>query len=234
MKKRMLAALLAALMMLACAGAMADDEGAVVRSSCNIVQSGDYYLVYCFAQVHNNSDGVICLDRGTFDLNNGDQVLSTSDVGQLWPYFLSPGEDGYLFDIVAFEPGENGPVMPNVTGIVYDIDYMTMDIAHGSNRLASEARIDTDPVSGAMSVVCEVKNDTEQEAYDPTVAFGLYTAGGDLIYADGRTLQSVGIPAGQTMLVRFYVDNEFVKQWSSYNAMPASAVVNASFRADED
>lgn len=231
--KKMLALLLAVLMM-AAGAAVADEEGVIVRSACNIVPSGDYYLVYCFAQVHNNSDGVICLDKGTFDLHSGDQLLSTSDVGQLWPYFLSPGEDGYLFDIVAFEPGENGAVLPNVTGIGYDIDYMTMDIAHGSMKLTSEAIIKTDPVSGAMAIVCEVKNDTQTDAYDPTVTFGLYTAGGDLLYADGRTLQSVGIPAGQTMLVRFYVDNAFVEQWSSYNAMPAAARVNATFRADED
>ena len=33
--------------------ALAQDEGAIVQSSCNIVQSGEYVLVYCFAQVHN-------------------------------------------------------------------------------------------------------------------------------------------------------------------------------------
>lgn len=232
--KKMLAMLLVCLMTLACAWALADEEAVIVRSSCNIVQSGDYYLVYCFAQVHNNSDGVICLNRGTFDLHSGDQLLATGDVSQLWPYFLAPGEDGYLFDIVAFEPGENGAVAPNVTGIAYNIDYMTVDAGSANYPIASGARIETDPVSGALAIVCELKNDTQMDAYDPTVAFGLYTEGGDLLYADGRTLQSVGIPAGQTMLVRFYVDNAFVNQWRDYNAMPASARVNASFRADED
>lgn len=232
--KKMLAMLLVCLMTLAGAWALADEEAVIVRSSCNIVQSGDYYLVYCFAQVHNNSDGVICLNRGTFDLHSGDQLLATGDVSQLWPYFLAPGEDGYLFDIVAFEPGENGAVAPNVTGIAYNIDYMTVDAGSANYPIASGARIETDPVSGALAIVCELKNDTQMDAYDPTVAFGLYTEGGDLLYADGRTLQSVGIPAGQTMLVRFYVDNAFVNQWRGYNAMPASARVNASFRADED
>lgn len=232
--KKMLAMLLVCLMTLAGAWVLADEEAVIVRSSCNIVQSGDYYLVYCFAQVHNNSDGVICLNRGSFDLHSGDQLLATGDVSQLWPYFLAPGEDGYLFDIVAFEPGENGAVAPNVTGIAYNIDYMTVDAGSANYPIVSGARIETDPVSGALTIVCELKNDTQMDAYDPTVAFGLYTEGGDLLYADGRTLQSVGIPAGQTMLVRFYVDNAFVNQWRGYNAMPASARVNASFRADED
>ena len=59
-------------------------------------------------------------------------------------------------------------------------------------------------------------------------------AGGDLIYADGATQQSVGIPAGGKMMVRFFVDKAFVEQWRSYQALPASARVSASFRVDED
>ena len=96
--KKWLAALLLALLLPACA--LGDSEGVIVQSSCNIVQSGNYYLAYCFAQVHNNASTVICLDRGTFDLQSGETLLSTSEVAQIWPYFLNPGEDGYLFDIV--------------------------------------------------------------------------------------------------------------------------------------
>ena len=102
--KKWLAALLLALLLPACA--LGDSEGVIVQSSCNIVQSGNYYLAYCFAQVHNNASTVICLDRGTFDLQSGETLLSTSEVAQIWPYFLNPGEDGYLFDIVSFEPDE--------------------------------------------------------------------------------------------------------------------------------
>ena len=68
--KKWLAALLLALLLPACA--LGDSEGVIVQSSCNIVQSGNYYLAYCFAQVHNNASTVICLDRGTFDLQNGE------------------------------------------------------------------------------------------------------------------------------------------------------------------
>jgi len=139
--RKLLAMLLAAMLVLACGAAAADEEAVIVRSSCSIMQSGDYYLVYCFAQVHNNSDGVICLDKGTFDLHSGDQLLSTSDVSQLWPYFLAPGEDGYLFDIVAFEPGENGAVVPNVTGIAYNIDYMTMEHNAGNIALGENFKV---------------------------------------------------------------------------------------------
>ena len=232
--KKMKTLLLALLLTAAAATGLAGDEAVIVRSSCSIVQSGDYYLVYSFAQVHNNSDSVLCLNEGTFDLIGGDQILSTREVARLWPYFLSPGEDGYLFDIVPFEPGENGAVVPSVTGLAYDLDYMVVDAAHSNYVLEAEARIETDPASGEMMVICEIENGTQMNAFDPTVTFGLYTAGGDLLYADGETKQNVGIPAGGKALVRFFVDRAFVDQWKSYNAMPASARVSASFRIDED
>lgn len=73
--KKMLAALALALTLPTCA--LGDSEGVIVQSSCNIVQSGDYYLAYCFAQVHNNASTVICLDQGTFDLQSGETLLST-------------------------------------------------------------------------------------------------------------------------------------------------------------
>ena len=100
--------------------------------------------------------------------------------------------------------------------------------------LDAEARIETDATTGEMMVICEIDNPTQMDAFDPTVTFGLYTAGGDLIYADGATQQSVGIPAGGKMMVRFFVDKAFVEQWRSYQALPASARVSASFRVDED
>ena len=234
MKKRAWAALLL-LLLCVCASCLAEEEPVVVvRSSCSIVRSGDYYLVYSFAQVHNNSDDVLCLNEGTFDLIGGDQILSTREVSQLWPYFLSPGQDGYLFDIVPFEPGGSGMDAPVVTGLSYDLHTMRVDAAHASFALNAEARIETDATTGEMMVICEIDNPTQMDAFDPTVTFGLYTAGGDLIYADGATQQSVGIPAGGKMMVRFFVDKAFVEQWRSYQALPASARVSASFRVDED
>ena len=70
--KKMLAALALALTLPTCA--LGDSEGVIVQSSCNIVQSGDYYLAYCFAQVHNNASTVICLDQGPFDLQSGETL----------------------------------------------------------------------------------------------------------------------------------------------------------------
>lgn len=229
--RKVFALLLALMMGAGCAAA--DSEGTVAQYSCSIVQSGEYYLVYCFAEVHNDSNSTICLERGSFDLQSGEQLLATEEVSQLWPYFLAPGEDGYLFDIVSFEPGENGAVVPQVTGVSYEVQYMTVGENVLSRDLSCVSRIEQD-VYGGLDVICELTNGTEDIAYDPTVAFGLYTQEGSMIYADGMTLKDVGIPAGGTTLVRFRIDDVFVKQWDSYGVKPAEARVNASFGADND
>lgn len=213
---------------------MAQDEGVIVQSACSIVRSGEYYLVYCFAQVHNNSDSIICLDEGgSFDLHSGEQILSTSQVSRLWPYFINPGEDGYLFDIVPFEPNENGVVVPSVTGISYNLKYMTIPQAHGGYALDAISSLEYD-AAGDLIVTCELINPTQMDAYDPAMAFGLYTQEGSMIYADGVTLQDVGVKAGGSVLLRFRVEDVFVEQWKAYGAQPAQVRVNAMFRMDED
>lgn len=231
--KRGICALLVLAALAAMPCALADDEGMIVQSSCNIVQSGEYYLVYCYAQVHNQSDQVICLEQGTLELRNGEQLVADAEITQLWPYFIGPGEDGYLFDVVAFEPNEDGVVVPTVSGLEYFVQYMTVDVQYAGERLDCQPHIEHDP-DGTLYVVCEMRNPTDIPAYDPAVAFGLYTEGGAMIYADGMTLQSVGVPAGGSTLVRFVVDSVFVKQWESYGASPTQVRASAIFRNDAD
>ena len=235
MMKRWLCALLALAALALAPGALSEGgEGTIVQSSCNIVQSGDYYLVYCFAQVHNGSDQIICLDRGMLELRNGEQFVADEEVTQMWPYFVGPGEDGYLFDVVAFEPNEDGIVVPAVTGLEYYLQYMTVEAQYAGQGLACAPRIERDESDGSLYVVCELQNPTQTPAYDPSVAFALYTEGGAMIYAGGMTLQSVGVPAGGTTLARFAVDDVFVKQWESYGVTPARAQARAIFRNDAD
>lgn len=234
MKKMATLCVLLAMLLCSTIG-MADAEGVIVQSSCNILQSGDYYLVYTFAQVHNNSDNIICLDQGTFELHSNDQLLASQRVSRMWPYFLNPGEDGYFFDIVSFEPDENGtPVVPSISAIDYNITYMTVDAAYASTDLSAVSNLVIDPIDGSMQIVCEITNTTESVAYDPTVCFGLYTDGEQMLYADGTTLKDVGIPAGGTLIARFAIEDALLAQWNEHGVTPTQALVNASFRTDSD
>lgn len=211
--------------------ALAQDEGAIVQSSCNIVQSGEYVLVYCFAQVHNNSDQTICLDEGVLHLMSGEEALAENRVSRLWPPFLAPGADGYLFDIVSFEPGEG---LPSITGLNYDVGYMTVNPAYAGQALEAQARIELDDVTGRMSVVCGIANPTDEDAFGASTAFGLYTDAGQMVYAGGMRLQDIGIPAGGSVMVRFDIEDELAQQWRSYDALPTQVRASAMFSANED
>jgi len=233
--RKWICGVLAALMIMAGAfAALADSEGTVVQASCSVVKSGAYHLVYCYGQIHNNTNQIICLERGTFELQSGEQSLVSQDVDQIWPYFINPGEDGYVFDMVAFEPDESGnPVVPQITGLSYDITYMTVDEKFAAKDLSAVAEIEQD-AGGGLTVVCTLTNDNDEAAYDPTVAFALYTDGGAMVYADGMTLRNVGLPAGETMLMRFPVDDAITEQWTTYGANITGVQVNASFSSGTD
>ena len=231
--KKIFALAMTLVLALTAACALGENEGAIVQSSCSIVQSGEYYLVYCFAQVHNNTDEIICLEKGSFDLQSGEQILATNTVNQIWPYFINPGEDGYLFDVVTIEPDENGnPVVPAITGISYQIEYMSVNSAFANRNLEVSATLNDGPEG--LSVLCRLTNNGSEDAFEPSVSFGLYTETGSMVYADGTTLPGVGIPAGSTVLLRFDVENVFSDQWRSAGFMPTEVRLNATYRNDED
>ena len=224
--KKMLALML--MMLAMTAAAVAEQEGTVVQSSCSIVQTGEYYLAYCFAQVHNNTDQVLCLEDGTFSLTSGEEVISHEEVSKIWPYFVAPGEDGYLFDIVPFDS------MPQITGLAYDLTYLTIHPDYAGEKLDAQTRVELDESSNVLSVVCEMTNPTDAEAFDPVIAIGLYTDAGQLVYTDGRGVQDVGIVPQGKLLVRFDVEPDMVQQWIGYGALPTQVKVSAMFRTGSD
>ena len=135
------------------------------------------------------------------------------------------------FNIVTFEPGAG---IPSVTGLNYDLTYMTLNPAYGGQALDAQARIEVNDITGRMSVVCEVSNPTDEDAFGAMLATGLYTDAGQMVYADGLQLSDIGIPAGGRVLVRLDVDEELAQQWASYDALPTQAHVNVMFSTNED
>ena len=225
--KRIIALLMTLSLMMG-ASALAEDAGVIVQSSCSIGQSGENYLAYCFAQVHNNTDNVLCLDEGTFELLSGNETLAAEDVSKLWPQFVAPGEDGYLFDVVPFSE------MPPVTGLEYHIQYLQINPAYAGVKMDVSSRVELDESSGMLSIVCEMSNPMDAEAFDPVIAIGLYTDAGQMVYADGRSLKGVGMAAQGKLLVRFEVEETLTQQWISYGALPTQVRAYAMFRTGSD
>ena len=85
----------------------------------------------------------------------------------------------------------------------------------------------------SLAVLLHLSNPHKEEAWSPTMAFGLYTEGGALLYCDGRTLENVGIPSGGGMTVRFDVSRSFAERWAEYGADPAEVRATADCGGDD-
>ena len=214
--------------------ALCEGELTVLQSSCSIVSYGEVYRVHCFAQVHNYSDQVVGMQTGSFRVMNGETVIAEEEVDRLWPYFLGPGEDGYVFGTAVFNPDENGnPVVPSVTGLNYTFETMEVRSGTANQQLFAQAEIER-MGSGSCLVTCTVENTGEITAYNPVIAFGLYTGSGTMIYADGKQLEQIGIVPGSSIVIRFPISLQLTKQWDDYGVTPDEIKLSASYRADED
>ena len=229
MRRRIIVAALLALA--AALPALADPGANVIQSSCSIMEADNSFIVYCYAQVYNGTSNVVCMEKGSFELRSGDDMLVSGSVEQMTPYFLKPGESGYLYDAAVLDRAE-GEGVPSITGLSYNINYYTVDDAFANRDLVVTGEQQREP-DGSLAVLLRVQNPLEEEAWSPTLAFGLYTEGGALLYCDGRTLENVGIPAGGEMTVRFDISKLFAERWAEYGADPAQVKATADCGGDD-
>ena len=229
MKRRIIA--LALLALAAALPVLADPGANVIQSSCSIMEADNSFIVYCYAQVYNGTSNVVCMEKGSFELRSGDDMLVSGSVEQMTPYFLKPGESGYLYDAAVLDRAE-GEGVPSITGLSYNINYYTVDDAFANRDLVVTGEQQREP-DGSLAGLLRVQNPREEEAWSPTLAVGLYTEGGALLYCDGRTLENVGIPAGGEMTVRFDISKLFAERWAEYGADPAQVKATADCGGDD-
>ncbi len=220
------AALAAALLL---AGTACADGGMVAQSSCSVLDTEGGHLVTCYAEVVNVSGDVICLEEGTYDLLSGDEVLAAGQVQPIMPYFLAPGERGYLCDAALVE----NETMPPITALRYDVEYLTIDGRYAPTALlCTPERMERE--DGGLTVELLLRNETDETAWSPAVSYGLYSGSGALLYADGRTLDGTGIPPGGSLRVRFTVLGALLERWDGFGAPPEEIHASACFGGDED
>ena len=206
----------------------------VVQTSCNILVSEEECQIVCCAQVHNDSDTLAGLDHGFFRLVNGEEVVAEEGISRIWAYFLDPGGDGYVFETVRFYPDEEGQLeVPTITGVTFEMVDMFVPVTVQNQMLSTEMHIERMEAGGYV-LVCTLKNDTAETAWNPQVTYGLYTDGGSLLYADGRSLDNMGISGGNQIELRYMVNPQIVAQWISYGVEPAEVRVKGYYRQETD
>ncbi|MBR1709378.1 MAG: hypothetical protein IJ719_11180 [Clostridia bacterium] len=230
--KRFLAVLAAFLMVSFMASA--EDTIRVVQTACNILVYGDECQVFCCAQVHNDTNRILGIESGTVRLLYEDTVVAEEEVERLWPYFLDPGGDGYLFQLIRFLPDAQGnPVIPAITGVIYDLNTMNVPATMQNQMLESTLEIERTQ-NGGYAIVVSAKNAGEETVWDTMITYGLYTSGGSLLYADGESFDQMGISPGSQLEKRFSINSQIVAQWENYGVEPAEFRVFAYYRSDTD
>ena len=235
MGKKIAALVLLIGILTACCGlAQAEEALSVSQTACSIIETEGVYLIYSYAQVHNNSDQVVCLAQGTYELTAGGESLGVYEVEEIWPDFLSPDADGYLSNLLIYDPEEqeNGDA-PAITGLTYDLETMSVSTDLQNYDLEVTAEF-AEISSGDISVQCRIKNTTEEDAWNPIVVYGLYTSGGSLVYCEGKMLDNIALPAGSEIITTFTVSGTQGGQWKSYGAFPTEIKALASYRIDTD
>ncbi|MBQ9010482.1 MAG: hypothetical protein IJ088_14315 [Clostridia bacterium] len=206
----------------------------VVQTSCNILVAEEECRIVCCAQVHNDSDRLAGLEHGLLRLTNGGEVIAEESVSRIWPYFLDPGGDGYVFETVTFYPDEDGNLeVPSITGVSFEMNAMDVPVSVENNMLRAEMHIERMETGGYI-MACTLANDEAETAWNPQVTFGLYTDGGSLLYADGQSLDNIGISGGNQLELRFMINPQIVAQWGGYGVEPAEVRVKGYYRQESD
>ena len=181
----------------------------------------DSFYGYVFARLENIGEVDAYFDRGTLSiLDEAGKAEAERAIFTCYPNVVKPGESAFLFayqavegvksaqeisnhalEILDSEALEAPPVMLSVTDAVY----------------AQEADLFGEPV---YKIYVTAKNETDKALFTPSVAFGLYDQNGTLIYVDAMTLFDMGVPAGQSFIMTFSIDDAFKAAWDAYGIAP--------------
>lgn len=181
----------------------------------------DTFYGYVFAELENTGDTDAYFDKATLTIADGaGKTLSEKTAFTCYPNVIAPGERAYLFAYSAVEGVkstdeiaahqlavessesiEEPPVVLTVTETVY----------------AQEADLFGEPV---YKMYVTVKNETDEAVFTPSVALGIYDTAGKLLYVDAMTQFEMGVPAGQSFIMTFTIDDAFKAAWDAQGVSP--------------
>ncbi len=208
-------------------------RSATARASFNLLQhraERNYYLAYCFAQVHNNASTVICLDRGTFDLQSGETLLSTSGSRRFGRTSSTPARTAICLTSFPSSRMKTAARRSLHHGHFHNLTYLPVDAAFAklrpfggfgnrSGRLRHSG-CDLPPDQfDEMDAITRPWPSAQRYGQRRDALFGRYDAPGR-----GYSGRRHGAESS------FRRGRAFVAQWQSYGAMPTQVHTNASFR----
>lgn len=223
MKKTLFTLLSAVLVLvLILPSALAAGELKVQSETLVVVPSySDTFYGNLYAEVKNTGDAPVQLANGLYELFDKDgKVIKSDEYINMYPSVLNPGENGFILLSELVDEAKTKDYIAShkltVTG-TSSIDYKVERLA------ASDAKYEiVEDYSKRHVLSALVKNDKTETANEPVIVFALKDDQGKVIYTIGTSTYNVGIPAGNTVLLKATIDDGFVKYMEENNIKPAT------------
>lgn len=221
--KKLTALLLCLCLTLGCATALAAGKLTVTQETYVPLLRYDTYYGYIFAEVTNTGDKNVEFGNGIFEILTADGDPQESvDLYTCYPEVLAPGETGYAF---RYDSCGNATSLEDIGDYTLTVsgkaakEEVTPRVSVTAN-LKMETYSWGDPY-GVLTVM--LSNTSEQDVQDLRGAYGVYDAEGKLLYADNiYNIDSLLLPAGQTVGFHQQIDSAIAEYWAANNITPAT------------
>lgn len=221
MKKIMCVLVVMALCLTAC-GALAQGDLVVKEQTYTPVELfTDSYYGYVFARLENTGTENAYFDRGTLSiLDAAGQQQAEKTIFTCYPNVVAPGESAYLF---AYESVDGVKSTQEIGAHRLEILDSEALEAPPTMLCVTEARyVQEEDLFGepVYKIYVTVMNETDEALFTPSVVFGLYDQNDALMYVDAMTLFDMGVPAGQSFIMTFSIDDSFKAAWDAQGITP--------------
>lgn len=220
--KRIFCLLAAAALCLNASGALASGLVVSEETYTAVERFEDTFYGYVFAELENTGDADVYFEQAQLTISDAaGKTRAEKTAFTCYPNVIAPGGRAFVFAYSAVEDAadtedlsayrlavsgsesiEEPPVVLTVTGAEY----------------AQETDLFGEPV---YKIYVTAKNETDEAVFTPSVAFGLYDEKGELIYVDAMTQFDMGVPAGQSFIMTFTIDDAFKAAWDAQGTTPA-------------
>lgn len=224
--KKVLSILFALLLVFTTACAEASLEP--VNTMYQIIPYYDSAIGVYYAEVVNTGDTLIRLDSeiSRVDVMDAEgNVLATEEIYGTVPSVLAPGEKGYVVPFRMYLDDVDVSALTDYAIHLYaeEASYQDPTVYLDASSITAEIRTEPDSWGDDVTTLyITFTNATEDVVYDFNFAAGVYDESGALIYTCEASTYDVGVPVGQSVIVRSEIDDILTAYWAENGIVPAS------------
>ncbi len=187
----------------------------------------DSYVAMYFAEVVNTGDTLIQLDsnRSKAQLMDAEgNVLLEETIFHTSPYVLAPGETGYVTPFYMYLDDVNIDALTDYAIHLYaeEAFYLDPTVYLAEDCISAELLTQTTDWGDEETFLhITFTNQTDETIFDFSFAIAIYDQNGALMYTGEESMYDVGVPAGQSVIIRTGLDEMFTQSWAQGGLTPS-------------